>query len=161
MSDFSQLAYFLEIFTYFIAWGTFLFTIWRYFGESPILKHYVHRCYHYYEELDSRSSLIVDIILDNVGERSTTIKAYELIEITPKKLLDKAIPSKRELINIEPHRSKYIRLSWNFKDIVLPKNNIPIKAIIHHTHSSFPIKSVARTRESLSEWEIQGIPRIR
>ena len=161
MSDFSGLAIFLEIFTYFIAWGTFLFTLWRYFGENPILKHYVYRCYHYYEENDSRSTLNIDMIIDNVGERSTTITAYEIIEITPKKLLDKAMPTKRKLVTLGAHDSKYVRLSWNFKDIVLPTSNIPISAKVHHTHNGFPVKSISRPRESLSEWEMRGIPRMR
>ena len=100
------------------------------------------------------------MIVDNVGERSTTIKAYELKKMTSNEHLDKALPTRKDLVQIKPHESKLVHLGWNFRGIELPTEQIPVKAIVHHTHGRFSVSTTSKHRDDLSDWEMEGIPKV-
>jgi len=126
---------------------SFVILIYRLSHERPILKFYVERCYHVYTEEYGNSSIHTHISIDNIGDRSSSVKEVKLIKMTPEEYMEKIdtrFDDVRNPIHVPPRSS--IKFNWliNFPNFLLKDDEVKLEFDIIHTHNKKRMEATSK-----------------
>lgn len=126
---------------------SFVILIYRLSRERPILKFYVDRCYHIYAEEYGNSSIHTHISIDNVGDRSSSVKEVKLIKMTPEEYMEKIdtrFDDVRNPIHVPPRSS--VKFNWliNFPEFLLKVDEVKLEFDIIHTHNKIRMDATSK-----------------
>ena len=114
----------------------FLILIYRFFREKPILDYSLGYYYHVYDKPYNTSHIFIPISIDNTGERGTTIKYIDLIEMNPKEHFKLAKKRTDIYKHIPPHTSLPFRYGLSFNNYEIKEEEIELVFDIINTHST-------------------------
>jgi len=127
-----------------LGWFSFILLLDKWLRERPILSFRFGRINHGYIDKEKRNvfGLNMKIIVDNTGERGTTITNIEFVSVTPEEYYKelKKIKSTWER-DIPPHCTRHIDNNLNiedYKEKVKKEDIISGKLKISWTHASRP-----------------------
>ena len=96
---------------------SFIIVIYRLIREKPILNFRIGRHEHRYFEGGDVFSIYIEMFIDNVGERGTTINKIELINSIPRNYYELLKKSSSVFeINIPPHSTRSIKYDKHIKN---------------------------------------------
>lgn len=146
----------LSLFGLFLSIFNLVIIIFRFILEKPRLRYDIWRCYHYHNDKAGNSVIIIDMFIDNIGDRSTTIKGIKLLKINPEEYLKKAHSRSKEQ---QAHFRSTLRIrhyidfpAFEIKDI----EKIDIEFMIFHTHGKKTLKVTSIARELLDKELAEG-----
>ena len=122
---------------------------WR--GERPILKFNVIDCFHvFYEESPysdpTASYIYVNMIVDNIGEKNTTIKDIIIRKTIPSGLINDIRYDFLRPQTILAHDSQKLNLEFTLPKIELAMIKLIIEFDVIHTHGKKRVKANSRKR---------------
>lgn len=130
---------------------SFMILVYRWRRERPILKFHVKDCCHVFYDSDDygterASHMYVDLVIDNIGEKNTTIKDIAVKKIIPSRLFSDIKFNYEDHKDLFAHNSIRLNLEIKFPKIELTMKTIEIEFNVIHTHGKNSFKAISQLR---------------
>jgi hypothetical protein len=126
--------------------GVILFV--KFYRERPILNYYL-TAFHECKEEFHHSLLNIDLSIDNVGDRGTTVRDFYLSKVTPVEYNPDpsfVTGNRYEIQHISPHNSMRYSVAIRYEKLIKEKE-IEIEVKIIHTHGEKVLTTKSYLRE--------------
>ena len=125
--------------------------LYNFTRQRPVLK-YTFDCSHKYTEKFNHSIVNLNLRIDNVGERGTTMRDFYFNKIYPEKYMKNLHTLKGARLPIQhiaPHNSSREHVDVQFDNVLMKEKEIEVEIELIHTHGKKNLSAVSK----LTDWD--------